>query len=317
MNNTFKQISDTIKKAKNIAIFTHINPDFDAFGSALALYFACKKMNKSVSFISKANLTEKQEVFIDKSWINEICNESDFDLFISTDTPSKNRLGDYGYLFESNNETIVIDHHQNVDLVGKYNFINTSFSSCSEIVFKIIKALKINIDQQIASLLYLGLSADTGSFMNTNTNSCSFKTAYELSKLGADLAFINQYQYRSFSIKEIEIRKYLYENYKILGECAYILVDLAALKKMACSKADCDFYSSELISIKEAKYSFSIIESNKNFYEISMRAKSGYNVRDIANELGGGGHIGAAGAKVEAESIEAVKDKILQLINKR
>lgn len=48
-----------------------------------------------------------------------------------------------------------------------------------------------------------------------------------------------------------------------------------------------------------------------------MRAKSGYNVRDIANELGGGGHIGAAGAKVEAESIEAVKDKILQLINKR
>ena len=39
MNNSLKQIAKEIKKAKSIAIFTHINPDFDAFGSSMPFYY--------------------------------------------------------------------------------------------------------------------------------------------------------------------------------------------------------------------------------------------------------------------------------------
>ena len=48
MNSSLKEISQEIKNAKSIAIFTHKNPDLDAFGSSLALYYACKQLGKDV-----------------------------------------------------------------------------------------------------------------------------------------------------------------------------------------------------------------------------------------------------------------------------
>ena len=45
---SIKEISAIIKKAKKIAIFTHISPDFDALGSSNALYFALKELGKDV-----------------------------------------------------------------------------------------------------------------------------------------------------------------------------------------------------------------------------------------------------------------------------
>ena len=42
---TLEKIASRIKQAKRIAIFTHMRPDGDAFGSALALSFALDNLN--------------------------------------------------------------------------------------------------------------------------------------------------------------------------------------------------------------------------------------------------------------------------------
>ena len=89
---------------------------------------------------------------------------------------------------------------------------------------------------------------------------------------------------------------------------------LKQLEKLDAIKSDCDFFSSKLISIQGANIAFSVIESSPNFYEISLRSKNGFNVRNVATALGGGGHIPAAGAKVNSESIEKVKDNIIEII---
>ena len=47
-----------------------------------------------------------------------------------------------------------------------------------------------------------------------------------------------------------------------------------------------------------------------------MRSKKGYDVRVIAEELGGGGHICAAGAKFEAKNIQEAKKRVLDAMFK-
>ena len=314
MNDSLKKIAKIIKNSNKIGLFTHINPDFDALGSSLSLFYALKLLKKDVHIFIKDNLSASQKLLIDENNIEKNCEVNDFDLLISTDTPSIERLGDFGDMFKNFPNTIVLDHHVNDNLKGKYNYIDQSMSSCSEISLAIINALKIKLTKNIASLLFMGLSADTNSFINSNTNSNSFISAYQLSLAQAEILKINEIQYRMKSLKEIELEKYLLNNFVLSNGIIYCLMPLKQLEKLDAIKSDCDFFSSKLISIQGANIAFSVIESSPNFYEISLRSKNGFNVRNVATALGGGGHIPAAGAKVNSESIEKVKDNIIEII---
>lgn len=313
-NNKIQEIAKQIKKSKTIAVFTHINPDFDALGSSLSLVEMLNTMGKKAFLYTKDKLTETQKLIFDKKYIiNSKCNE-EFDLFISVDTPSIERLGDYGEEFVQHSNTIVLDHHENSGLIGKLNYINEKYSSCSEIVFQVLKHLKKKINKEIATLLYSGLTGDTYSFTNSNTTEESFKNALELTKLGANITRINEIQFKSRTKKEIEFIEYLWNNIQTVKNCAFCLIDYNTLKNMKGKKSDCDFYSAELIKIQGIDYSFSIIEDKKGIFNISLRSKSGYDVRKIAEKLNGGGHLCAAGARINAGDIQEAKNKVISLI---
>ena len=316
MNKGLKQIAKLIKKAKKIAIFTHIDPDFDALGSSLSLYYVLKELKKEVVVFSKNNFTHQEKLILDESIINHNdCNVNNFELFISTDTPTLKRLGDYSSIFSNlNNNTIVIDHHNNLDLKGKHTYINANYSSCSEIIFELLKMMKIKISSFVATILYTGLASDTNSFINSNTNSFSFIHACELAKLGADLVEVNQKLFRTKTKMEIELKKYLYTNYKIKKDIAYCYVDNQTLKQLKAEKSNCSGFSTTLISIENINYSFSIVEDEDGNCNISLRSKDGYDVRKIAESLGGGGHICASGARIQSNNIKYVVNKILKLI---
>lgn len=316
MNNNIKAIVKQIKKAKNIAVFTHINPDFDALSSALSLVEVFNKRGKKSYLFSKDKLTDNQESIYNKNLINSKCNFEEYDLFISVDVPTVARLGDYGTDFIKQDNTIVLDHHENNGLVGSLNYIDIKSSSCAEIVFKVLKNLKYRITSDVATLLYSGLAGDTNSFINSNVNEESFKAALELMKLGADINKINEYQFKSKTKKEIEFIKYLWDNVNIVKNCAYCLIDYTTLKSMKGSKNDCDFYSTELIKLRGVNYSFSIIEDKKGIFSISLRSKSGYDVKKVAEKLNGGGHVCAAGAKINAGDIQEAKNKVISIILK-
>ena len=67
MNDSFKKIAKAIKKSANIALVTHIGPDFDALGSSLSLYYGLKQLGKKVSIFINDELSENQKLLIDKN----------------------------------------------------------------------------------------------------------------------------------------------------------------------------------------------------------------------------------------------------------
>ena len=135
-------------------------------------------------------------------------------------------------------------------------------------------------------------------------------------ELGADIYLVNEILYETRTVKEIEFKKYLWNNFKIYKDCAYILVDNKILTELKGRKADCDSFSRSLVSIEGINRSFSLIEEVEGIFNLSMRSKNGYDIRVVAEKLGGGGHTCAAGAKFSAKNIKDAKKQVFEAMFK-
>lgn len=110
------------------------------------------------------------------------------DVILTIDAPNLESLGS---LYLDNPDVFVQDKIVNVDRrfdnknFGAENIVDKQSSSTSELVVKLLNLLRWNINPDMATNLYMGLSAATNNFTSFSTNAGSFETASILLKLGA------------------------------------------------------------------------------------------------------------------------------------
>ena len=72
-----------------------------------------------------------------------------------------------------------------MDFSGPINFVNKTSSSTSELALKTLQALQIELDRDIATNLYAGISTATNNFTAYSVNAETFETIATLLKAGA------------------------------------------------------------------------------------------------------------------------------------
>ncbi len=110
------------------------------------------------------------------------------DFIFTVDAPNLNSLGQL--FIENQNEIngkniINIDRHLVNDLYGSVNLVVKTASSTSELVFRVLQTLQIEIDKEIATNLYAGLTVATNNFTSYSVNADTFEVASTLLKAGA------------------------------------------------------------------------------------------------------------------------------------
>ncbi len=111
-----------------------------------------------------------------------------FDFVITIDAPNLNALGT---IYSENQtqfqgkEIINIDRHLTNAFFGTANFVNKTSSSTSELVLKLLTDAQIEIDKDMATNLYSGITFATNSFTSYSVNAETFETIAKLLKLGA------------------------------------------------------------------------------------------------------------------------------------
>ena len=70
---------------------------------------------------------------------------------------------------EEFNILVNIDHHYSNDSYGDYNLVMPEAAATGDVVFQLIKALKVKVDKGIAESIYTSLITDTGRFRYANT----------------------------------------------------------------------------------------------------------------------------------------------------
>lgn len=308
-----EQIAKRIRQANRVAIFTHMRPDGDAIGSALALSAALdflKTPNQvCVETEIPSNLTfvERVEKIVKKP-------RGEYDLLIVVDCSDEQRLGalseEYFIAKRKKIDVINIDHHVSNTRFGKYDFVQNCAANCMHIA-TLIEYLGVPFDKKIAEYLLLGLLTDSGNFSHDDVTEETLLLGAKLVKAGADIC---RYNYMLFKRQPKE-RAALYAKtmsgirYYHDGRFAVIAVTKKNMEECGADQGMTEGFVDFPLNIDGVEVAASLLEIKKGQYKISLRSKTYADVNKIAGTYGGGGHVRAAGCMLFGD-LEDVLDRL-------
>lgn len=310
-----------INYSSNILLLTHENPDGDALGSSLAMQLALKKIGKKVNSYCTSNIPS---IFTFLPEINSFGKKfllGDYDLIVILDCGDSKRTGFCDRLKEFSQykkKIINIDHHPKNDLhrIAKINIVDYNASSASEIVYDIIKKLKIKIDKDIALCLLCGLYTDTGSFKHSNTTPKTFQIASELLRCGARFKKITKNIINNHSLSSLKLwgialsRLKINQKYKIASS----IITKNDIRNCNAKEEDVSGIVNMINTIPDTNIALFIYELDNFTIKASLRTEAkNINLTKIANIFGGGGLKKASGFKLKGKIIEKNDNLSIQI----
>lgn len=320
-----RDILKAIRSSKNILMSLHPGPDSDCLGANLALQVWLKKLGKKVTLIKgDSELKDYPSVFpgyetITKKDITQI-DINQYDLFISTDASSYNQISkmlDTSTLLKNIN-LVVLDHHYQNKIKTPLKIASPHHAAACELVFDLFRKWHVTINQDMAICLYFGIFGDTAGFVNSNVKPELFvKVSYLTKKIKNLDKYMAVYSYHR-QPEEFTYIKLALENIKTYfnDQVAITGISLKDLEKNGLTPAQASKQSiSELLrSCIDWQITICLVETEKNKCEVSMRSHSSeYNVAQVALNLGGGGHVVAAGITLYSDVPTAIKDIVTEI----
>lgn len=312
----FNRISREIEKARSVSIYTHVNPDCDTLSCALALRLALLSIGKSVDVYSVDPVPNTLCVLNGAGFVT-LPEKKVHDLSIAVDCDSLERVGNGMKSYLSSKVKIAIDHHKTHTKFADITLVDINVSACAEIIYRLLKYMDL-MSKEIAELLFAGIITDSGCFQFPSATSSTHSIASELMAFGIDAGKII---YDVF--KKTSKNKFMLENV-VLTKCKFFEDDKIAIisftendfKQTNTSMNDTLGTIVKVIDIDTVKVAFAISEASPKSYKIMIRTKDGIDASDIAREFGGGGHIRAAGCRLNGY-YEDIVDKLLKVARDR
>lgn len=320
-----RDILKTIRQSNNILLCLHPGPDSDCLGANLALQLWLKKLGKKVTVIKgDSELKDQSSVFpgyetIVKKDITQI-NISNYDLFVSADASSYTQISkliDTSQVLK-NIKVIVLDHHIQNKIKTPLKIASPRHAAACELIYDLFRLWHVTITQDIAICLYFGIFGDTAGFVNSNVTPELFvKVSYLTKKIKNLDKHMAIYSYHR-QPEEFVYTKVALENIQTFfkGQVAITGISLKELEKNGLTPAQASKQSiSELLrSCVDWQITVCLVETEKNKCEVSMRSHSSdYNVAKVALNLGGGGHVVAAGVTLYTDVQGAIKMLLEQI----
>lgn len=312
-------ILNSIRNSSTIAVTFHVSPDGDSLGSSLALTHGLRKFGKKVYILSKEFVPEDFSYLPGSEEISGINNEvpSDVQCLIVLDCGDFNRINANLDIKNKDYTFINIDHHVSNSLYGDLNFIDSNSSAVGEIVYQMLMLLGVEIDKNISKCLYTSIISDTGSFKYSSTTSITHSIAGDLINTGIDFSEIHRILYENKKFQRLKLYGLVLNKMELLHNniCVmYLTKDMleAASVKENTDTSDIISFGIQIDSVEVAV----LFKESSGGIKISLRSKNIVDVRKVAEHFGGGGHVRASGISLKDTSIENVKQKIIDTIEK-
>jgi phosphoesterase RecJ-like protein len=307
-----------LKSRPKLIILTHANPDGDAIGSALGLYQGLLEAGFAPD-VACIDPCPEEFIYLEHSDKLKLdFTPSDYEAVIFVDCGDKKLTRFETAHPEILSEKMVkinIDHHASNDNFGEINFVITDVASASMIVYQILKALDYKILPGTANALTTGIYTDTGGFMHQNTTPLTYQYAAELIKLGASPQHVAQNVFHKYDFRTLKLWGKVLQNLHITHDGAAIVgVEEKDYEALGCTRQDLAGVIDFINAMPEARYSVMLSEDGKGNVKASLRTrKDDVDVKALAEQYGGGGHVKASGFTIPGGRLEKeVKWKIVQ-----
>ncbi len=283
-------------------IVTHRRPDGDTIGSAVALCCALRGMGKEAFVYPNPQVTDSYMPFIAPYFAHEDYEAS---CVVAVDVADSNMYAN-GF---SGKVDLAIDHHPANTGYAQHTLVMSEKSACGEIVLLVLKEMGCPITPEIATVLYMSVSTDTGCFAYSNTTAETHAAAAELIAAGADFQHINKALFRTASAARLQLEAMIFTNLRRYqnGEVNIAIVTLDMMKKAGTTEDDCDDLAALPGKIAGNKISATVRELTENHCKISVRTGTEFDASAICRKFGGGGHVMAAGCEISAPPEKAAE----------
>lgn len=290
-----EKILETIEQYDTIIVHRHVRPDPDAYGSqsGLAAILQVSYPNKKIYAVGLEEPTlhfmRRLDVIEDEIYKGA--------LVIVCDTANAERICDARYSL--GDKLIKIDHHPNEDPYGDLLWVDTTASSCSEMIYEFYlfgkeKGLKMN--DEAARLLFAGIVGDTGRFLFPSTTEKTFAYAGDLIHYNFSRTDLFDKMYE-LDVNIIKLNGYILQNFEFQQNgVASVRLTKELLAEYSAKPAEASLLVGSLGNVKGIKAWVFFIEEGDQI-RVRLRSK-GPVINGIARKYRGGGHPLAAGASI-------------------
>ena len=193
-------IINKIKENQSFLIMSHLHPDGDAIGSALALSKGLIKLNKDVRFVMLDEIPFDVKFLNHKQYMVNKIENFQYEIIIALDSSDLGRLKDKEHLLTK--PIINIDHHKTNTNYGDINWVDENASATGELMYDLLKELNVELDDDIAQDLYVAIATDTGNFIYSNTTMNTHFIVADLMKYGIDVPKISRNLYQNIPMNK-------------------------------------------------------------------------------------------------------------------
>lgn len=291
-----------------IVLSGHVQPDADALGSMLALAEGLRRRGARVLPTFPEPLTLPPSL----SWLpgaEGLVPSSGVprspDVFVSLDAASPGRLGELAPLLDDARLSVVLDHHASNPGFGTVCVVDPIAPATATIVADLLDGLGVMLDRELATCLYAGLTADTGSFRFASTGPDTHELAARLLATGIDHSAISRRLFDTApfgwlgllsvvtgrAVLEPEVGDGLVWTWSSAAEAAEHGLPAEQLEALV----------DVVRSTQEADVAVVLKGQEDGSWSVSMRSRGGTDLARVALALGGGGHRLAAGFTSELD----------------
>ncbi len=306
-----------LTEADDVAVITHVHPDADALGTAMAIKLALTALGKraacvcddpaplNYTFLPEPPATPEKLPFAPAR-------------ALLVDAGDPDRAGRSGAIL-SQVPSATLDHHGTSRGVGEVRVVDPSAPAAGVLALPLIRLLGAPLTRDMAACLYAAIASDTGNFTFPSTTPQSLRAAADCLETGLELGEIAYRLFRArrpartrllgAALNAMELR----EN----GRLAILRVTQDMLNRCGATGEDVDLIINYGVDT-EGVVAAMLLEQRGDAVKLSLRSRGEFDVSALAASLGGGGHKNAAGATMEMtieEAAEYVARKIKKILD--
>ena len=295
-------LAEAADTRSTVVLSGHVQPDADALGSMLALAEGLRRRGARVLATFPDPFTLPPSL----GWIPgaeglvpSSAVPGSPDVFVSLDAASPGRLGELAPLLDSARLSVVVDHHASNPGFGTVCVVDPAAPATATVVADLLDGLGVRLDRQIATCLYAGLAADTGSFRFASTGPDTHELAARLLATGIDHADISRRLFDTAPFGWLRLLSVVAGRAVLEPEVGDGLVwtwsSAAEAAEYALPAEQLEALVDVVRATEEADVAVVLKGQDDGAWAVSMRSRGRTDLARVALALGGGGHRLAAG----------------------
>ncbi len=318
------QILTSLRERQRIVLTTHVNADGDGTGSEAAAAAWLTSCGAQVAIVNPTVFPKQYQHLLGASdWLVELTDPRAItvlrqaDVLFVLDTGEPKRIGKVLNGAGAEAATIVLDHHPPSEpgFKNALSLIDPGACATGELVYDLIveAALPEPWPAACCEGIYTAIVTDTGSFRFSNTTPRAHAIVGDMIRRGVDPEAAYRKLFATVPLHRIQLLRHALATLEVDSEAPITSVTIprAIMLETGANADDLDGLVEHARSVEGTEVALLFRETSDGNTKVSLRSNGDLDVNAIARQFGGGGHIKAAGAVVNAP-LAAARARLLE-----